>query len=185
MISKVIVITGMPGSGKSVIAEAAKELGLSVLSMGDVLRKEAMRRGLPLTDKILGELAISLRKDFGKDYVAKVLMDDIRRATGKAVVVEGVRNLEEVDFIRKEVGKVIILSVHASPSTRYTRLLKRGRDDDPKTWNEFRERDRRELDIGIGNVIALSDKILINENLSRIEFKRECLRELRRVVNDC
>ena len=185
MISKVIVIAGMPGSGKSIIAEAAKELGLSVLSMGDVLRKEAKRRGLPLTDRVLGKLAISLRENFGKDYVAKALMDDIRRSKSKIVIIEGVRNLEEINFMRRKAGKVIILSVHASPSTRYVRLLKRGRGDDPKTWDEFKERDKRELEIGIGNVIALSDRILINEDISRVEFKKKCLEELRRVIDDC
>ncbi|HXZ98038.1 MAG TPA: hypothetical protein VED24_01585, partial [Candidatus Acidoferrum sp.] len=39
----------------------------------------------------------------------------------------------------------------------------RGRSDDPKSWQEFAERDARELGVGIGNVIALAQEMLVNE----------------------
>lgn len=39
-----ILVAGMPGSGKSIVAEAARELGLPVYTMGDVVREEALKR---------------------------------------------------------------------------------------------------------------------------------------------
>ena len=55
------------------------------------------------------------------------------------------------------------MTIHASPKTRFQRLLSRNRSDDPKTWDTFSERDARELDVGLGHVIALADVVLLNE----------------------
>jgi hypothetical protein len=49
-------------------------------------------------------------------------------------------------------------------------LKSRGRSDDPKNWNEFIIRDRREIDVGIGRLIATADRMIVNEG-SIQEFK--------------
>ena len=41
----VLGLTGMPGSGKSIVVQAAKELGYEVVTMGDVIREETAKRG--------------------------------------------------------------------------------------------------------------------------------------------
>jgi dephospho-CoA kinase len=56
-----------------------------------------------------------------------------------------------------------MIAVHAAPKIRFERIMIRGRQDDTRTWEEFRARDRRELRYGIGNTIALADKMLLNE----------------------
>jgi dephospho-CoA kinase len=56
------------------------------------------------------------------------------------------------------------LAIHASPKTRFNRLLSRRRSDDPKTLDTFSERDNRELTVGLGQVIALADYLAVNEN---------------------
>jgi dephospho-CoA kinase len=71
--------------------------------------------------------------------------------------------MEEVNEFRKFFPKFKILAIHASPRTRFRRLLKRNRSDDPKNWEAFIERDERELKVGIGEVIAQADLILMNE----------------------
>ena len=38
------------------------------------------------------------------------------------------------------------------------------REDDTTDYKGFSNRDQRELNFGIGNVIALSDKIIVNES---------------------
>jgi len=59
--------------------------------------------------------------------------------------------------------EVVTVALHASPKTRFQRLLSRNRSDDPKNWETFYERDIRELDVGLGHVIALADIVLVNE----------------------
>jgi dephospho-CoA kinase len=153
-------ITGMPGSGKSVISETARSLGLKVVVMGDIIREEAEARGIKKTPASLGELMLALRKEEGNEIVAKRCLSKV--SGDKVAVIEGVRSLEELNYFRRN-ASVVLLAVHASPNTRFQRLLRRGRPDDPKDLKTFEERDMRELHVGIGSVIALADKVFINE----------------------
>jgi dephospho-CoA kinase len=151
----------MPGSGKTIISEAAKSLGFKVVTMGDVIREEADARGIAKTPAPLGELMLLLRKEEGNDVVAKRCLAKVR-GERLPTVVEGVRTMDELTYFKKN-GEACLIAVHASPATRFKRLLKRGRPDDPKDIETFKERDLRELNVGLGSVIALADKVFVNE----------------------
>ena len=159
---KVIAISGMPGAGKGVAAEAASQLGLMVLTLGDVIREETERRGLEPTPKNVGNVMLQVRAAEGPAAVAKRLLPKVEAIQASTVVVEGIRSLHELAELKMRF-EVVSVAIHASPGTRFERLLSRGRSDDPKTWDVFQERDTRELDVGLGQVIALADMILINE----------------------
>lgn len=156
----IFCITGMPGSGKSIISDTAKSLGFKVVNMGDVIREEAAARGIAKTPATLGALMLKLRKEEGNDVVAKRCLANIKNEP--LSVIEGVRSMDELTYFKKN-SKVCLVAVHASPATRFERLLKRGRPDDPKDIKTFRGRDLRELIVGLGSVIALADKVFVNE----------------------
>ena len=84
--------------------------------------------------------------------------------------------MDEVRAYRNITDDVNIVAIYASPKTRYDRLVKRGRDDAPKNIEEFNERDNRELGWGLGETMALADRMIINES-SLDDFKRN-VREL-------
>ena len=87
------------------------------------------------------------------------------------IVIDGIRNIEEMDFFREKLGKdFLLVAIHASPKTRYKRLLSRKREDDNLSTEKIRERDERELRWGLGVLIAFADVIIINED-SLEEFK--------------
>jgi len=156
-----ICVTGMPGAGKSEVAKRlAEALNAKLLNMGDVVREEAVKRGLSIDRSSLMNLAKSLREELGPSVVAEVLMSKINE--DGVYVIDGVRSLHEVRKFNAG-GKVLLVAVHASPKTRYCRLSSRGREDDPKNWDEFVERDLKELKLGVGEVIALADVMLVNE----------------------
>jgi len=161
MIRLIFCITGMPGSGKSLVADAAKQLGFRVVSMGDVIREEAGRRCVPKSPKSLGTLMLKLRREEGSDVVAKRCLAMVRESKS-SVLIEGLRSLDELNYFKQN-ADVQLIAVHASPSTRFDRLLKRGRPDDPKERDAFDERDLRELQVGIGSIIALADHVFVNE----------------------
>ncbi|MEM0286487.1 MAG: AAA family ATPase, partial [Candidatus Methanomethyliaceae archaeon] len=148
---KLFCITGMPGAGKSIVANVAKSMGFKVIVMGDVIREEARRRGIKESPEALGELMLNLRKEEGPDAIAKRCIQNL--SNNDIAIIEGIRSLEELNFFKK-IADVFLIAVHASPSTRFKRLIKRGRADDPKNFEEFIERDMREIKIGIGAVIA-------------------------------
>jgi dephospho-CoA kinase len=158
----VLAISGMPGAGKSMASEAAKRLGLEVLVLGDVIREETKRRGLEPTPKNVGSVMLQVRKDEGPAAVARRLLPKVEASKSLILIVEGIRSEDEVRELKSKFD-VIIVGIHASPRTRFQRLLARGRSDDPKTWDTFSERDSRELNVGLCRVIALADIVLLNE----------------------
>jgi dephospho-CoA kinase len=159
---KVIGISGMPGAGKGVAADSARQLGLAVLVLGDVIREETERRGLEPTPKNVGTVMLQVREDEGSAAVARRLLPKIEASTSATVIVEGIRSLDELRELRSRY-EVVTVAIHASPRTRFGRLLSRSRSDDPRDMGTFNERDIRELKVGLGQVIALADIVLVNE----------------------
>lgn len=168
--SKLIVcLTGMPGAGKSTIASGLKTKGYTVINMGDAVRTEAKNRNLEPTGQNLGKLMLELREKNGQGAVAELIKPQIENSESDVVVIDGVRSNAELNVLRK-FGTVKLLAVHASTDTRFDFLKTRGRSDDPKSKNNFDERDNRELGVGISNSIALADESISNNNLSKDEL---------------
>ena len=160
----VIGLTGMPGSGKSLVVQAAKKLGYEVVTMGDVVREETAKRGLEPTPANIGKVMLELRKTNGDKVIAEKCVPKIAKIHNPRVTVDGLRSYAEVETFQKSLAHFVLVAVHASPKTRFERLSTRGRSDDPKTWEVFRERDMRELNVGIGYAIALAEYIIINDH---------------------
>jgi len=177
----VIGIAGMPGAGKDTVKEIICRYGFPVIVMGDEVRAEAARRNLEPTPENLGRLMLQLRAEKGPDAVAKMCMKKISGLDVDVIVINGLRSPQEVEFFKKEFPSFKVMAIHASPSTRFKRLLRRGRSDDPKNWEAFSVRDRRELGVGLGEVIALADYMIINEGTIE-ELEKEVNRVIERVV---
>ena len=180
---KVVGIAGMPGAGKTLAAKIAKRMNFEVVVMGDVVRGEARKRGLTPSPENLGKLMIQMREEGGEAVIAKRCIPKIEKAKSELVVIDGIRSLHEVEEFRRFFPNFIILAVHTSPKTRFERLFKRKRSDDPKKWATFLERDIRELKVGHGNVIALADYLIVNED-SKAEFEEKVKEFLEKVVKD-
>ncbi|EHP85259.1 AAA family ATPase [Methanotorris formicicus] len=164
MVKVLIGITGMPGSGKSAIKKIAKKFNIPVVSMGDVVREETRKSGLELTPENVGNMAIKLREMYGKEAIAVPCLKYVEEyfADCDFVIIEGVRSLYEVNYFKKHYP-FLTIAIHASPKTRFGRLIKRQREDDAMDWDEFVKRDMRELGFSIGGVIALADYMVVNE----------------------
>jgi dephospho-CoA kinase len=166
----VIGVAGMPGAGKAEIARVAKQKGYVVVVMGDEIREETRRRGLKPTPENIGKIMLKLREEKGPTIVAKKCILKIANANTDIVLVDGIRSLHEVYEFEKNFPQFVLIAVHSSPETRFGRLFRRRRSDDPKGWEVFIERDLRELSVGQGSVIAMADHMIVNEGTLE-EFK--------------
>ena len=162
-VKKAIIIVGMPGSGKSLGVKVAKNLSIPLAVMGDVIREEVTRRKLPQSPESLGKIMMDLRKDFGPAVVAQRMLRKLKSLKGPNVVIDGARSEFEIAVFRQAIDAVTVVAVHASLNLRFQRLVQRRRADDALTWEVFSKRDARELDIGLGRVIAQADVMLVNE----------------------
>ena len=170
MLSKLLVcLTGMPGAGKSTIAEGLESKGYEIINLGNAVREEAKKRNLESTRSNLGKLMLDLREKNGPGAVAELVKPKIESSISHVILVDGVRSSDEIQVLRK-FGTVKLLAIHASTDTRFDFLQKRGRSDDPQTKEHFEERDTRELKVGISNPIALSDYAISNIGLTKDEL---------------
>lgn len=175
-----VVLVGMPGAGKSLASTVAKRFGVPVFVSGDVIRIEAKKRGLDPTRTNLGRLMLEIRRSEGMGAVARRVLPLIEAAVSPVIVYEGARNMEEIEELRKYYT-VLTVAIHASPASRYRRLLRRKRKDQPKSWKQFLERDERELKVGLGRVIALADRMIENEN-TKDQLRRQTGRVLKKIL---
>ncbi len=160
--SRILVLTGLPGSGKSVASEIAVMMGIPVITMGDVIRAETAKRGLEPNGDNIGEVAVDLRKEFGDDIVLRRLWPEIRNAINKhpLVIIDGMRSTPEKEALVELMGEEPdILAIIASEDTRNSRLRGRGRSDDGGTTT----RDTRERSWGVEALISEAKHRIQNE----------------------
>ena len=169
MTKLIVCLTGMPGAGKSTIADGLKLKGYDIINMGNAVREEAKKRNLEPSRSNLGKLMLELREKNGSGAVAELIKPQIESSSSNVILIDGVRSNDEIEVLRK-IGNVKLLAIHASTDTRFSFLQKRGRSDDPQTKEHFEERDNRELGVGISNSIALSDYAISNIGLTKDEL---------------
>lgn len=179
----VICLTGMPGAGKSTVAKFLQEKNFYLINMGDIIREKAIELKLDLNDKNLGELMKKLRNEYGNEIVAKLILQKIKDLDHKFIVVDGIRSYDEFKVI-KSLGFVKLLSIHASSGKRFDHIKTRDREDSPSNYETFLQRDKREMDVGISNAIALSDESISNNNITIPELRNHVQSIVEKWVNE-
>ena len=155
----------MPGAGKSTIVSKLEEIGFTKFTLGDGIRAEAKRRDIIPSAENLGKLMLEVREKNGPGAVAELIKNPIQESTHDVIIIDGVRSIAEIDVLKK-IGDVKLLAIQASPETRFNFLSSRGRSDDPKTKENFEERDNREIDVGLDKSIEIADMTITNYNLT-------------------
>ena len=175
--SKVLVLTGLPGSGKSVASEIAKSMNIPIIIMGNVIRRETAERGLEPNSRNIGMVAMDLRKKFGDDVVLQriwpIISEELKH--NNLVLIDGMRSIAEKNALVQLMGfEPEILAILASEDIRNSRLIERKRSDDvelelieedKKTKNQaISERDAREKGWGVESLLDQAHYQLLNED---------------------
>jgi len=164
---KVIVFTGLPWAGKSEAVAVAKHMDIPVVRMGDMVWTETKKQGLELNESNVGTIADKLRKEEGMDIWARKTLEkikEIENSNAKILVIDGVRNYEEVETFRKVLGDdLLLVAIHVSDEIRHKRAIERNRKDDSKDLSKIKARDNRERSWGLNKVIASADILIEND----------------------
>lgn len=178
---KIVAIVGMAGSGKSTAAEVFAKAGYERIRFGDVTMEELKRRGLPVNEENESVVRETLRIEQGMDAYAKLNEPKISAAAKKGdVVIDGLYSWQEYLFLKPRFPGLVLLTIYASPRTRYARLS--GRSVRPLSEEEASERDHAELEnLNKGGPIAMSGFTIINEGTLE-ELQRSVSSFIRRLV---
>ena len=110
MTKLIVCLTGMPGAGKSTIAEGLKEKGYDVIILGLAVREEARRRNLEESRSNLAKLSLELRKEHGPGVIAELARPLIESSTSNVVLIDGIRSNAEIEILKK-MGDVRLLAI--------------------------------------------------------------------------
>ena len=158
---KIILISGMPGSGKEELLGVARSMGIPFLRMGDIVRDFYASSGAEAEGLSVGQVASRERELHGSSIWAKRAIEEM---SGDIFLVDGCRSMDEVRSFRELSDDVHVIGIHAPRGIRYDRLVRRGREDAPGSIGDFDARDERELGWGLSDVIALSDIMIVNDS---------------------
>lgn len=137
------------GAGKGEVTKILERLGFKYITLSQIVREEARKEGIPEEREKLMEVGNRMRAQEGAGVLAKRALEKIKLESRHSSlvtslwVIDGIRNPAEIDALRQG-ENVHILGLHANRELLIERILRRGRDSDPKTRKEILHRIERE-----------------------------------------
>ncbi len=141
----VVGLVGPIAAGKSTIVVYLKNRGFSPYSLSDRIREEILARGLLVTRETLNKVSNELRETLGADILAKRTAELIDHENPERVVIDSIRNPQEVNFLRNHFGAKII-GLTAPQEKRFDFFIHRPINvEGVSGWEEFKALDDMEL----------------------------------------
>ena len=173
----IIGMTGTIGAGKETLTKSLREKGFKYFVTSDLLKEELEKRGVEITRKNMQDLGDELREKHGADVLMKMLLKKVD--VNENSILDSIRNPKEAEFLRNHLDNFILIAVDAPMEIRFERLKSRGKESDPKTWEEFLKVAERDLSdknnpLGqqVGKCTEIADYVLINDK-SLEEFEKK------------
>lgn len=184
-------VTGSFGSGCTTLANALNTHGFKRVSLSAGIREEFQSAGKssPQKDKerkLLQDFGNEKRKKQGPEYWAKKAVkvaSQVKEA--KSLVFDGIRNIAEIEHLRREFPNFFLITVWCPQKVRWERVK-----DDEYSGNaaQFEEDDKRdsdeELDYGQQVQICVDKADIVIRNEQRKESDAAARRYLANVVKE-
>ncbi len=170
---KIFGITGLPLSGKTLAAEMMENHGYTIVDMGDVVRIEMDKREIDTSQT--KEFVNGLREEHGMNAIAKLTKPYLEEiiAEKEKIVITGMRSIEEKRYFEQQTGrKIKTIAIWSTKEKRKERKKERQREEDLK-GQKFDERDKREIENGVANLMALSDYLIKNNYDKKEKLKQK------------
>jgi dephospho-CoA kinase len=135
-----------------------------------ILRDLLDRLYLEQSRENMQTLSTIVRKSFGDDILARVMYEDIRKEKSDVIVIDGVRRMADIKYLRELAGFKLTF-IEGEMKRRYGRIVRRGEnpDDEKKTFEEFEKEHRQESEEQIRDLRENAD-FIINNDGSREEL---------------
>ncbi len=167
MNDKIILgIVGQISSGKTTVANyLAEKYDGTIFGFSQPLRRVLEVLNISRSRENLANLSSILRRQFGDDTILKALINEIREAPSKVVLVEGLRRQDDFEALKTLPGFHLI-AIAAEEKLRFQRLTARRQnpDDANKTWEQFLIDEKQEAELQIPSVMKQAE-FTLNNNL--------------------
>lgn len=189
MNNKIVCIVGMPGSGKSLVADELVKEGFGYVRFGQLVLDRIKEQGLEVSEEDEKKIREDLRREHGMAAFAILNIPKFDELLKKSNVVgDGLYSWSEYKILKERYGdSMYVIAVYAPPKLRYQRLTNRAVENDEQqrfrsfTEKEARARDYAEIEnIEKGGPIAMADFTIINTGT--IEELRENVKNILKQV---
>jgi len=188
---EIIGLAGTNGAGKDTLGDLRLKLhNARKVSLSDILRDEADKRGLPHERIHLGAISTELSTQLGAGALSLATIKNFQETrtygeTGLSIV--SIRRPDEGRAIQDVGGKLIWID--ADRHIRYQRILdaNRGRVTDVKTFEEFCAEEDREMypespdpfTLNMSAVRDIADIHVVNEFDSKTKFEKNLIKRFK------
>jgi len=186
----IIGVVGQIASGKGILVNyLTSHFNFISFSLSTIVHDELKKKGVKkFTRQTLQDVGDDLRREYGNEVLADRIIKAINGQKMGNVVIEGIRNPGEIEFLKKN-KNFILIGVKATRELRFKRLLSRGKKWDPQTYEEFLKVDRRDIGIGqnisgqqVGKCLAYCDYILTN-NKAANDFEKKINNLMKKILS--
>ncbi len=179
---KLVCITGLPGSGKSIASDFFVKKGFQYIRFGQIVLDEVQKRKLKVNEKNERKVREDLRKKYGMAVMAILNLSEFKKLLRTASVIgDGLYSFEEYKVLKKEFGdRLVTIAIYAPAKLRYQRLSSRkyNKQDKevrfrPLTKKEAETRDISEIEnLNKGGTIAMADYTIVNTKSLQYFYKK-------------
>lgn len=172
----IIGITGSYGAGKDTAAEILQKMNFFHVSFSDTLREELKKEGKKISRDALIHVGNELRLKHGSEILARRALLNVK--DGENYVFTSIRNPEEVKSLQKR-KDFLLVNVVAPDKVRLRRLVARNREEDPKTLEEMKAKEKLENTSNpyaqqLHKVAQMAQVVLVNDSTTeKLQHKVE------------
>jgi len=153
---KVIGLVGYARAGKTSVARYLESRGFHRITLSDLLREEASRRGMQDDRPTLQRLGDELRQSRGGGYLIAIALSRAEAARAACVVIDGVRNPDEIAAIKAHPSAVILAVDRPGELAKDAAALRERAPSEPP-WGQRVAESLGHADITIRNDRGLED----------------------------
>lgn len=181
---KLIIIVGLPGSGKSFAANIIKrKFKAEAFHTGNIIREEIKRRGWKYTPKTDALVAHWFHTSDREKLLVKRVWSKIKKSKKKLIVIEGLRSVKQLKYLKAYYKrKPVVIFIKTSLKVRVKRELKRGRFGKQETLDYLRFREKLEKRHGILKLIKKTNYTIDNTNLTKKQFENKIIKLIKKIT---
>lgn len=145
----VVGLTGTFGSGCSTLRKSLVKIGFRPFSLSSSIKKEYEKNtGNPIeaaTKKELQDIGDKMRQDHGMEHVASLALAEAKKIDKEIpIVFDSIRNIGEVNYLRKKCERFFLIAVDCGPEKRWQRIKEEHYLSKGKNENDFEIDEKRD-----------------------------------------
>jgi len=154
----IIGLVGESGSGKDTVADYLRDKhGAILMRFADPLRETLSLYVENISREDLQWFSFALRNRFGNKVLSEALRKKIDSISEGIVFINGMRVLEDYDFVKSFPNSYVIY-VTLDQKSRWERIFGRGeKSDDAVSLEKFQEMEKAEIEVNIPKIGEKAD----------------------------